>query len=153
MKKRSSFVSNSSSTSFTITYYDGVEQTLAALRKKLSGKPLVIPDTMGGTTCFGWGPEECTLVNDRVNFAALQAYQPRNEKFVDILKNVLCTEVGVVDVDMRISVEANDDHYGYVDHQSSASEGSNVDIFDSYDGLVGFLFGNGSKVVLDNDNQ
>ena len=43
--------------------------------------------------------------------------------------------------------------WGYIDHQSSASEGENTEIFESEDTLKHFLFGKGSCIVLDNDNH
>jgi hypothetical protein len=41
---------------------------------------------------------------------------------------------------------------GYIDHQSSAEEGMNMEIFNSDHKLKCFLFGKGSKICLRNDN-
>ncbi len=43
--------------------------------------------------------------------------------------------------------------YGYIDHQSAACDGENLEMFENDDALARFLFGKESRIVLDNDNH
>jgi hypothetical protein len=157
--KRLGFVSNSSSSSFVIINYDDVDAAEFRYRRALEGKVLNIPQTFGGTTEFGWGPEICDKIGDRLNFAALQAYFPYEQRYVDMLYNVLKEKLGVTNVIMNLSPGFEDDDvhgehvYGYIDHQSAASEGENLDMFSDETSLEGFLFGTGSYIKVDNDNH
>jgi hypothetical protein len=42
---------------------------------------------------------------------------------------------------------------GYIDHQSSAEEGQNIDMFDNIENLEKFLFSNDSYIETGNDND
>ena len=157
MKKRTTFVSNSSSSSFVVIAHDGVSDTIAALRKKFCGKPFNVPKSLGGEYQFGWGPETITDIGSRLNFAVIQAHFPFDKKRVDMLEEVLFTELGVSSIEVSL-VDFNDtkntgDFMAYIDHQSAASEGANLEMFDSITNLMSFIFSASSRIELDNDNR
>jgi len=54
-----------------------------------------------------------------------------------------------------VSLEYNEKtkDYCYIDHQSSATEGMNTEIFDSEDQLKNFLFSSNSYIQGGNDNE
>lgn len=155
MKFRLGFVSNSSSSSFVVIDF----------KSKLD----TIKDTSFGhygTTEFGWGPNVCTDIYSKINFAYLQTlYLSKNkEKCPEeepdcsqykMLKKVMTQHLGINKISWKLSLEYDQPEYiyGYIDHQSSAEEGRNLEIFDTTKTLLHFLFGKGSKIVLDNDNH
>jgi hypothetical protein len=137
--------------------HDGVSDTLTALHKKFCGKPFNIPKSLGGEYQFGWGPETITDIGSRLNFAAIQAYFPFEKKRVDMLDEVLFTELGISSLEMSL-VDFNDtentgEFMAYIDHQSAASEGMNLEMFDSITNLISFIFSESSRIELDNDNR
>jgi hypothetical protein len=67
MKKRSSFVSNSSSASFIIIGSGKIE------KPDIIDSVLRVPGDLGGETEFGWGPEDVSDIGSRINFAYLQS--------------------------------------------------------------------------------
>jgi hypothetical protein len=103
-----------------------------------------------GENEFGWGPDTISDVFSMINFAKLQVINGSNNPhwgvmLDDVIKEATgCTEI-------LWDEKLNDD--GYIDHQSSASEGENTEIFKSEDTLWRFLFCTDSGIVLDNDNH
>lgn len=144
MKIRLGFVSNSSSSSFVVI--DADKGYVKISRSLVFGNK--------GETEFGWGPAELDDVHSRINFAYLQAFDLKHR---DMLEKVIHKHSGA---DGEITWNLTDDwdpkdgkRHGYVDHQSAACEGENLEIFESEKSLKDFLFGVGSKIVLDNDNH
>jgi hypothetical protein len=145
MKVRTGFVSNSSSSSYVIIGHDK-----ASLMTTL---PADFPIGMNGETEFGWGPEDIDDIDSRINFAWLQAHADL-DTYMPMLQYVL-GEHGVRHLRCLLTTDWNDDSkvYAYIDHQSSWSEGENMEIFDSEETLERFLFCSDSVIVLDNDNH
>ena len=139
MKERIGFVSNSSSSSFIVI--GNGESEGYFVKPEVSDGCIVFGKK--GETEFGCGPERITDVFSRINFAHIQAEnKPEWQEMIDdIIKN----EIGCDTILWELS--------GYIDHQSSACEGSNVEMFNSEDSLRRFLFCDDSFIQLDNDNH
>jgi hypothetical protein len=159
MKLRNGFVSNSSSSSFVIT--DASEGYISLDE---FGDTLHAYDI--GEIEFGWGPEKIEDVGSRINWAYLQSryanpeeedpllekasvavYGVRN-KHLEMLEEVIKENSSIKEIDWRCVFED-----GSIDHQSSAAEGENMEIFESKQALKDFIFGKGSYIQLDNDNH
>lgn len=149
MKIKTSFTTNSSSSSFVV-----IDNSGKNIFPKF-GTELVVDNDFGETE-FGWGPGECRYVGDRINFAYLQTLygSGSHPEWLVMLENVIKNNTGVKEIDWRVTDSYNDAGiWGYIDHQSCASEGENIEIFESEEVLKNFLFGEGSYIVLDNDNH
>lgn len=137
MKRRTGFVSNSSSSSF-IVIGDG-----EIITPETRDKTLKVPEDLGGETEFGWGPATHTDIGSRINFSYLQTeYDGKNQ---EMLENVIKEHLNVDTIEWSVD--------GYIDHQSSAHEGENLEMFESEDILKKFLFASDSLIEEDNDNQ
>jgi hypothetical protein len=160
MKERNGFVSNSSSSTFVIITHAGIDSCVQYLWRKLNGETLVIPTTLGGCYEFGWGPETIDDVGSRFNFAYLQALHAERDDWLDMLNRTIMSRLEVADIDIQLTVNHEDDEdaddtliHGYIDHQSNAIEGENIEIFESIENLEGFLFGANTRIEVDNDNH
>lgn len=149
---RHGFVSNSSSTSYII-----IDASIGHNIPQF--KDDLIVDASFGTTEFNWGPETIKDVGSRIIFSYFQSSE--NSGWRKMLEEVIKENTNVKNIVWKITNEYsevdnlawNKLDYGYVDHQSSASEGQNIEIFESKEILKDFLFGKKSKIVLDNDNH
>ena len=139
MKIRNGFVSNSSSSSFVVIG-SGPENYSSLIADVLDGEIVL---GRNGDSEFGWGPETITDVFSRINFAYLQA--KHKDEWHEMLEDVIKKSVGCTSIVWEVD--------GYIDHQSSASEGENTEIFESKDVLSRFLFCGDSLIELDHDNH
>jgi hypothetical protein len=71
-----------------------------------------------------------------------------------MLEKVIKDNTKIEEIQWEVALDWDSgDNWGYIDHQSSAVEGENLEIFESEEVLRNFLFDVKSKVILDNDNH
>ena len=151
MKIRTGFVSNSSSSSFIVIK----PGDRSDLKDTFIGKTFVSGN--GGHTEFGWDPEDIYGAFSKINFAFLQSEE--NPVWRAMLEKVIYEQTGTKAIEWAITSDYNAVGgtqlltWGYIDHQSNASEGSNTELFDSEDALKDFLFNDESFIHTDNDNH
>lgn len=151
MKTKHSFISNSSSTSFIIIDYNSISPP------KL--EETIYVNKHFGETEFQWGPDVIYDCGSRIIFSYLQTLYAKREDWLEMLEETIKKYCGVKNIIWQISLVYNcskidpDFNWGSIDHQSSAIEGENTEMFSSREELKHFLFGTNSKIVLDNDNH
>lgn len=138
MKIRNGFVSNSSSSSFIVI-------------GKNYNKFNTYNDTYtifeNGETEFGWDFTKYDDIDDRINFAFLQAEYIGKE---DMVTECIKEATGVKNVAV-LSHNGDNEVYAYIDHQSVGDE--NVRMFANKDTLKRFMFCNDSYIKTGNDNS
>lgn len=171
MRIRSGFVSNSSSASYIVTFRGERDDMVP------EGE-LCIPNDKG-ESCFGWSPVNYHDFYSKLNFAFCQllyicssedlsvgkedSFPPKEgtdayecySLFIRVLE-----DNGIKPVFVMTEKDARDHDqflYGmsvdlYIDHQSSAIENMNMEMFYSYDDMYDFLFVKDSYIHTDNDN-
>ena len=163
---RHGFVSNSSSCSYVvIDKRDLITPDLSEVGDEyLDSKGRLLVPTRLGETEFGWAGDYYDIYS-RINFVLAQIacmwedgqYNMKYRKLADKWWRTfrfVCEENGLPiaenpDFDLR---KQNHD-YVYIDHQSSAKEGANTEIFEDDRTLSHFIFGKKSAIHCDNDNK
>ena len=136
---------------------------------------VVLPNSNIGINEFGWENTVYESFGSKLNFCALQIlylkeyFKPSGENtffietyaqrmphgtdwtyYFDMLKHV-CKSY--LDIDIELREDLYDDDTGYIDHQSCAGEGENMEMFESNDSLITFLFSKESYIQGGNDNE
>ncbi len=150
MKIRQGFVSNSSSSSFI-----SIDMKNKPKKPKLNTDTLVVNSSLGRTE-FGWGPERLFGCSIMLIFSYLQV-QYTQEKWLQenrlvMLENVIKKVLGVKHIVWEIGDKWDKDGRSYIDHQSSAKEGKNTQMFQNEETLEHFIFSPNSHITLDHDN-
>ena len=127
MKKRTGFVSNSSSSSFVV---------IAKKRDKEISIPitfnntLMIPRNLSGETDFGSGGGKYSDFDSKLNFLILQALYADDIDYVSFIYQILKQKFGNIDIKNNLrrdfvdfddeddSEELDKLHFGFIDHQS-----------------------------------
>jgi len=121
-----------------------------------------------GETEFGWQVQKYNDIYTKINFCYLQARELNNQDYLDMLEKVLNEKFSDIHSILPILGDYKDEgkvvehpvwgndlelKYGYIDHQSSACEGQNIEMFESEENLKNFLFNDSSYIQNDNDNH
>jgi hypothetical protein len=146
MKTRNGFISNSSSSSFIV-----IDRKSDFVATKRSRKAVKVG--YAGHKEFGWEPNDYYDTDSKMNFAFLQAIYAQREDWREMLEKVIKDHTGAQAVEFNEEPGPYTSEFGYIDHQSSASEGSNTEMFDDDASLRDFLFRTGSYIHTDNDNH
>ena len=77
-----------------------------------------------------------------------------NEEMMNRLINIIkeCTKCKEVDCMLTLDYTDKTKDYAYIDHQSSADAGRNIEMFKDDQSLIRFLFAEDSYIQGDNDN-
>lgn len=145
MKIRGGFVSNSSSSSFIVIEDSNCNIDSSMFREETVGRTLIVNSCLGETD-FGWEKQEYYDEGSKILFSYIQARQVDNDDWIEMLEDVITENINVIDVEWMLK------DTGYVDHQSSSSEGMNTEMFKSKKDLRNFLFNGDSYIQTGNDN-
>ena len=161
MKIRKNLVSNSSSSSF-IVISDGKHE------QEISVEEGVFVIGEYGEHEFGWQEERYSDVYSKINFCYIQAKEIDNKDYMNMLEEVLKEKFPEINTLVSVlggwdSEDETIEHpvFGsvmkmkcsYIDHQSSACEDQNLEMFESKEILKNFLFNRSSYIQNDNDNH
>lgn len=155
MKIRNGFVSNSSSSSFIIIGSGNYEIPIG-----YDGEDFVIDHKLGKHQ-YGWEDEVSRSFGSKVCFAYIQALyldygmciDILNTKHLDMLDKVLYENLNCSNIILKLSISSDDNNWSYIDHQSAATDGENIEMFNSEDLLFDFLFSRDSYIQTGNDNE
>jgi hypothetical protein len=159
MKIRTGFVSNSSSSSFLVIS----ENPKTRISISWPQKTIHIDDKFG-TTEFGWEDRRYYDFGSKLIFCYLQALYVDNQKWIKMIEKVLTdgknSDMTEIQWDItidRVKYKNREENsnlcYGYIDHQSNSTEGSNIEVFRSEEKLRDFLFNEQSHIQGGNDND
>jgi hypothetical protein len=145
MKIRIGFVSNSSSTSFTIT---------SAPSYIVPPWPShIVPNEEFGRCTFGWDREEIWDIGSRVIWAYLQSRYSKDIGWQQMLEEVIKENSEVKQIDWSRLDELYNHAEAYIDHQSCYAETGDPVIFETALALKDFIFGKNSYIQVSNDND
>jgi len=159
MKTRSGFVSNSSSSSFIVIATELNDSMIQSLRKAYGNRSHLEISSDLGCHEFGWENTKYTSFWDKVMFAFIQADYMRKEhpNWLFRLEKALKDTLKVKNLIWGISTDWERADKGkvqaYIDHQSASIEGENIEIFESDETMMRFLFSTGSYIQGGNDNE
>jgi hypothetical protein len=156
MKTRNGFVSNSSSASFLVIVKEHYE--------KLPTMPnpyMYLVDSRTGRFEFGWTPKKHHEEGTKMIFAYLQTQYraivnpAQAAQWLQMLEEVIQEELGVEKVKWHLHMDPDLEtgEEAYIDHQSNAANGRNMELFADKETLRYFLFNPKSHIVVDNDNH
>lgn len=162
MKIRKGFVSNSSSSSYIVIGNSSkIEHIPDEAYEKEYDRTYTLKLPHENYTCeFGWEIYTYSDVMERLNFAAIQTrYVMENHlKYEDWIDKIITavkkdfkeTHPGC---ELNVEFDYGENSYDcYIDHQSSAIEGENIEMFDSERNMYDFIFDAESYIQGDNDN-
>lgn len=147
MKIRIGFVSNSSSSSFVIIDSKSPFQ----IEKYDKGSILEI----NGDFChaeFGWSRKEYGDWKQKLIFSYLQSNYAKNPEWLKMLNKVVKEHLCIDKIEWNVDKAIEDSDF-YIDHQSSAEEGRNIEIFENETVLRDFVFRKDSYIQGGNDNE
>ncbi len=167
MKMRTHFVSNSSSSSYIVIAHNrDIYDQISNIQENYGNRDTLAVDGSMGKTAFGWENEVNSDFWSKLNFCYIQAQCSRydrsigkygeyvpNLEWMTMLENVLKNNLNVKNVEVNINVDYNAGDYAYIDHQSAAYKGRNIEMFTSERTLTCFLFNNHSYIQGGNDNE
>ena len=150
MKVRYGHISNSSSSSFIVIGNSG-----KMVNPYYFTDGVLNIDSRIGNVEFGWEQIKYTNVGDRINFAYLQALDANNSDWLDMVEGAVSIYFPrVAQINWNLTTEDwNSPYHGHIDHQSSAGEGENIEMFENKETLHRFLFDKDSFIQGDNDNH
>lgn len=176
MKIRTDFVSNSSSSSFIVNLsatHDIYNLNIQKLKITINniedsgydyaenGPIKLLPSEDIGETEFGWQNTMYCSIGDKLNFCAIQCREryPHVDNIVveetewwkmltDEIYSVIGTDSNIV---FKFNYELYNSYNAYIDHQSSACEGQNIEMFEQ-NNILDFLLSN-SYIQGGNDNN
>lgn len=100
---------------------------------------------------FGWGYETYSYPASKISYTAVEAISTNNEILKDWLEEIIKEMYKVDEVEYDFSTEYdNGKNCSYIDHQSY---GTVADSVSSKSELEQFLFGDCSRLIIDNDNH
>ena len=100
---------------------------------------------------YGWGYETYSDPASKISYTAVEALSTNNETLKDWLEEIIKEMYKVDEVVYDFSTEyGNGKDHAYIDHQSY---GTVADSVSSKSELEQFLFGDCSRLTIDNDNH
>jgi len=156
MKIRNGFVSNSSSSSYVVINKSNLNDIIKF--KYLAKQDVVVIPLKNGEKEFGWEVIRYTG-ESKINFAYLQAMYANRPEWANMITKLLKENLDIERISVTIACWNGDYNYvkvpdsGYIDHQSCATEGANIEIFNSEEDLKYFLFCDESYIQGGNDNE
>lgn len=157
MKYRMGFVSNSSSSSYIVwpSPMESINDEKLDLKDAFIDEIWTQFNEDDGEIEFGWAKTTYSGFHNKLNFAIAQAgYLDTENNTIDTLQmieKVIREHTGLKPIHPNFFEKALD--IIYIDHSSSATDGQNVEIFESENSLKTFLFDPRCYIQGGNDNS